>query len=238
MVAFPNVDGVVALTHSSGCAMSGSDEGSELLRRTIAGYANHPNFVATLLLGLGCEANQISRTIPLGTGNITATTIQNEGGTKAAIARGIAEIERLLPEANEAKRTSQHVNKLIIGLQCGGSDGWSGITANPALGLAMDTLIANGGTAILSETPEIFGAEQLLTSRSDASVAAQLMERIEWWQRYAERHNNTLDNDPSPGNKLGESQPLSKRASELWLRAVARPYAPSLVMQTLCHAEV
>jgi altronate hydrolase len=203
LVAFPNVDGVVALTHSSGCAMSGSDEGSELLRRTIAGYSNHPNFAATLLLGLGCEANQISRILPLTTGNITATTIQDEGGTKAALARGIAEIERLLPEANKARRTSQSVSELVVGLQCGGSDGWSGITANPALGLAMDALVAKGGTAILSETPEIFGAEPLLTSRSDASVAAQLMERIAWWQRYAERHNNTLDNNPSPGNKLG-----------------------------------
>jgi altronate hydrolase len=201
--AFPNVDGVVALTHSSGCAMSGNDEGSELLRRTIAGYANHPNFAATLLLGLGCEANQINRIVPLTTGNITATTIQDEGGTKAAIARGIAAIEQLLAQANEAQRTLQHVSRLVVGLQCGGSDGWSGVTANPALGLAMDTLVAKGGTAILSETPEIFGAEQLLASRSDSSVAAQLMERIAWWHRYAERHNNTLDNNPSPGNKLG-----------------------------------
>lgn len=201
--AFPNVDGVIALTHSGGCAMSDTDEGSEVLRRTIAGYADHPNFAATLLLGLGCEANQIGRIVPLTSGNITATTIQDEGGTKAAIARGIAEIERMLPQANDAHRTSQDVSKLVVGLQCGGSDGWSGITANPALGLAMDTLIANGGTAILSETPEIYGAEYLLTSRAEPLIAAQLMERIAWWQRYAERQSNTLDNNPSPGNKLG-----------------------------------
>jgi altronate hydrolase len=201
--AFPNVDGVVALTHYGGCAMSTSDEGADVLRRTIAGYANHPNFAATLLLGLGCEANQISRILPLTTGNVTATTIQEEGGTKAAIARGIAEIERLLPEANQAQRTLQPVSKLIVGLQCGGSDGWSGITANPALGLTMDALVANGGTAVLSETPEIFGAEHLLTSRAEASVAAQLMERIAWWQQYAQRQNNTLDNNPSHGNKVG-----------------------------------
>jgi altronate hydrolase len=201
--AFPSVDGVIALTHHGGCAMSDSDEGAEVLRRTIARYADHPNFAATLLLGLGCEVNQISSIVPLTTGNIAATTIQAEGGTKAAIARGIAEIERLLPEANSAQRSSQHVSKLIVGLQCGGSDGWSGITANPALGLTMDLLIANGGTAILSETPEVFGADYLLTSRAEAPVAAQLMERIAWWQRYAERQNNTLDNNPSPGNKLG-----------------------------------
>ena len=201
--AFPNVDGVIALTHSGGCAMNDSDEGAAVLRRTIAGYAGHPNFAATLLLGLGCETNQISRIVALTAGNITATTIQDEGGTKAAIAHGIAEIERLLPQANKAQRTLQHVSKLVVGLQCGGSDGWSGITANPALGLAMDVLIANGGTAILSETPEIYGAEYLLTSRAEPSIAAQLIARIEWWQRYAERQSNTLDNNPSPGNKLG-----------------------------------
>jgi altronate hydrolase len=201
--AFPNVDGVIALTHSGGCAMSDTDEGALVLRRTIAGYADHPNFAANLLLGLGCEANQISGIVPMTAGNITAITIQDEGGTKAAIARGIAEIERLLPRANEAQRTLQHVSKLVVGLQCGGSDSWSGITANPALGLAMDTLIANGGTAILSETPEIYGAEYLLTSRAEPSIAAQLMARITWWQQYAERQSNTLDNNPSPGNKLG-----------------------------------
>lgn len=203
LAAFPNVDGVVALTHSTGCAMSGNDEGSEVLRRTIAGYANHPNFAAVLLLGLGCEANQVSRIVPLTNSNITATTIQDEGGTKAAIARGIADIEALLPQANAAGRTPQPVSKLIVALQCGGSDAWSGITANPALGMAMDLLIAKGGTAILSETPEIFGAEHLLTGRAEPVVAHQLMDRIAWWQRYAALHNNTLDNNPSHGNKLG-----------------------------------
>lgn len=200
---FPNVDGVVALTHSTGCAMSGNDEGSELLRRTIAGYANHPNFAAVLLLGLGCEANQVSRIVPLTHGNITATTIQEEGGTKAAIARGIADVEALLPAASAAERSVQPISELIVGLQCGGSDAWSGITANPALGLAMDKLIAGGATALLSETPEIFGAEHLLTSRASPEVAAALMERIAWWQRYAALHGNTLDNNPSHGNKLG-----------------------------------
>jgi len=204
LAAFPNVDGVVALTHSTGCAMSGNDEGSEVLRRTLAGYANHPNFASVLLLGLGCEANQVSRIVPLTTGgNVTATTIQEEGGTKAAIARGIADVQAMLPQANAAQRTPQPVSKLIVALQCGGSDAWSGVTANPALGLAMDRLIANGGTAVLSETPEIFGAEHLLTSRAEPAVAAALMDRIAWWQRYAALHNNTLDNNPSHGNKLG-----------------------------------
>ena len=204
LALFPNVDGVVALTHSTGCAMSGNDEGSEVLRRTLAGYANHPNFAAVLLLGLGCEANQVSRIVPLTTGgNVTATTIQEVGGTKAAIARGIADVEAMLPQADAAQRTPQPVSKLIVALQCGGSDAWSGVTANPALGLAMDRLIANGGTAVLSETPEIFGAEHLLTSRAEPAVAAALMDRIAWWQRYAALHNNTLDNNPSHGNKLG-----------------------------------
>jgi len=204
IAAYPNISGVVALTHNTGCGMSSESEGAEVLRRTIAGYANHPNFGAVLLLGLGCEANQISALTPLTTtANLTATTIQQEGGTKAAIARGIADIEALLPQANAAQRTPQPLSHLIVGLQCGGSDAWSGITANPALGLAVDRLIANGASAILSETPEIFGAEHLLTSRSRPEIAQQLIDRIAWWQKYAALHGNALDNNPSPGNKAG-----------------------------------
>ena len=204
LAAFPNVHAVVALTHNTGCGMSSDSEGAEVLRRTIAGYANHPNFTAVLLLGLGCEANQISALTPLtATANLTAATIQQEGGTKAAIARGIADIEALLPVANTTQRTPQPLAHLVVGLQCGGSDAWSGITANPALGLAVDRLIAQGATAILSETPEIFGAEHLLTSRSSPEIAAQLMARIAWWQSYAALHGNALDNNPSPGNKAG-----------------------------------
>jgi len=204
LAAFPNISGVVALTHSTGCGMAGEGEAADVLRRTTAGYANHPNFVAVLLLGLGCEMNQVSSLVPLTDPTTTrSTTIQAEGGTRAAIARGIKEIESLLPAANAIERTPQPLSKLIIGLQCGGSDAWSGVTANPALGLAMDMLIAAGGSAILSETPEIFGAEHLLTARTTPEIAAQLLARIAWWQAYTERHGNVLDNNPSPGNKAG-----------------------------------
>jgi len=201
---FPNISGVVALTHSTGCGMAGEGEAADVLRRTSAGYANHPNFAAVLLLGLGCEMNQVSSLVPLtDPASTRSTTIQAEGGTRAAIARGITEIESLLPAANAIERTPQPLSSLIIGLQCGGSDAWSGVTANPALGLAMDMLIAAGGSAILSETPEIFGAEHLLTARAEPEIAAQLLARISWWQAYTARHGNVLDNNPSPGNKAG-----------------------------------
>jgi altronate hydrolase len=201
---FPNVSGVVALTHSTGCGMAGEGEAADVLRRTTAGYANHPNFAAVLLLGLGCEMNQVSSLVPLTDPATTrSTTIQAEGGTRAAIERGIAEIEAMLPAANAITRTPQPLSELIIGLQCGGSDAWSGVTANPALGLAMDMLIAAGGSAILSETSEIFGAEHLLTARSDREVAEALLARVEWWQAYTARHGQVLDNNPSPGNKAG-----------------------------------
>jgi altronate hydrolase len=202
--AFPNIDGIVALTHSTGCGMAGSGEAADVLRRTSAGYANHPNFAAVLVLGLGCEMNQVSKVVALTNPETTrSTTIQAEGGTRAAIARGIAEIESLLPAANAFTRTPQPLSHLVVGLQCGGSDAWSAVTANPALGLAMDALIAAGGSAILSETSEVFGAEHLLTTRSSPEIAAQLLARIEWWHNYTARHGQVLDNNPSPGNKAG-----------------------------------
>jgi len=204
LAEFPNISGVVALTHSTGCGMAGEGEAADVLRRTTAGYADHPNFADVLLLGLGCEQNQASNIVSLTTReNVRSTTIQAEGGTRAAIERGIKEIEAMLPAANAIQRTPQPLSKLIIGLQCGGSDAWSGVTANPALGLAMDTLIAADGSAILSETPEIFGAEHLLTARATSTISRALLARIAWWQAYTERHGNVLDNNPSPGNKAG-----------------------------------
>jgi altronate hydrolase len=201
---FPNVSGVVALTHSTGCGMAGEGEAADVLRRTTAGYADHPNFADVLLLGLGCEQNQASNIVSLTTReNVRSTTIQAEGGTRAAIARGITEIEAMLPAANAIERTRQPLSELIIGLQCGGSDAWSGVTANPALGLAMDMLIATGGSAILSETSEIFGAEHLLTARTTSTISRALLARIAWWQAYTARHGQVLDNNPSPGNKAG-----------------------------------
>jgi len=208
LAAYPNIDGVVAITHKSGCGMASSGEAIDLLRRVTAGYIRHPNFAAVLFIGLGCESNQVSSL--LGAENLCESarlrtmTIQESGGTRATIERGIALVKELLPEANRVKREPVPLSHLTIGLQCGGSDGYSGITANPALGAAMDLLVQSGGTAILSETPEIYGAEHLLTRRAvSREVGEKLVARIKWWEAYTSRLGGEMNNNPSPGNKAG-----------------------------------
>lgn len=205
---YPNIDGVVALTHGQGCAVDSTGEGLKLLQRTLAGYATHPNFASVLIIGLGCETNQITELLKqqrLQEGdNLQTFTIQDSGGTTKTIQKGIEIIKRMLPEANAIERKDVGVDNLIVGLQCGGSDGYSGITANPVLGAAVDILIQNGGTAILSETPEIFGAEHLLTRRAvTEEVGQKLIKRIAWWQDLCDRNGASLDNNPSSGNKAG-----------------------------------
>ncbi len=205
---FPNVDGVVALTHSSGCGMDSSGEGMDVLRRTLAGYARHANFAGVLVIGLGCEGNQMDAlffTQGLQSGPLLrAMTIQEQGGTAKAVANGIAAVEEMLPIANAVQRESVPAAALVVGLQCGGSDGYSGITANPALGAAVDRLVRHGGTAILSETPEIYGAEHLLTRRAvTREVGEKIVARIRWWEEYAARNKGEMNNNPSPGNKAG-----------------------------------
>ena len=206
--AFPNVDGVVALTHHYGCGMASEGEGMDMLRRTIAGYARHSNFSGVVILGLGCEANQISRI--MATEKLTAgaalqtMTIQDNGGTAKTVAEGVARIKEMLPAANAVKRTTVPASHLTLALQCGGSDGYSGITANPALGAAVDLLVRHGGSAVLSETPEIYGAEHLLTRRAvSREVGEKLIERIKWWEDYTKRTGGEMNNNPSPGNKAG-----------------------------------
>ena len=205
---YGNVDGVVALTHDGGCALSLQTEGYAILSRTLAGYARNPNFGAVLLLGLGCETGQISFMLdrhamqegPL----LRAMTIQREGGTRRTIEAASEAIRAMLPEVNRAPRTAQPLSGLKLALQCGGSDGYSGISANPALGHAADLLVQHGGTAVLSETPEIYGAEHLLTRRAvDPEVARRLVQRIEWWRDYTARNGMELNNNPSHGNKAG-----------------------------------
>ena len=208
LAAFPNVDGVVALTHGSGCGMDTQGEGMQVLRRTLGGYAKHANFAGVLLIGLGCEANQISSLLgaqQLQEGPLLQTfSIQDTGGTAKTIAHGIALIEGMLPHANAVTRRPVPAANLTVGLQCGGSDGYSGITANPALGAAVDLLGRNGGTAILSETPEIYGAEHLLTRRAvSRAVGEKLIDRIKWWEDYTARERGEMNNNPSPGNKAG-----------------------------------
>jgi altronate hydrolase len=208
MQAYPGVDGVVAITHNSGCGMSGTGEGIELLRRTLRGYADHPNFAGVLVIGLGCEVNQIAPLIEsLGgreTGLFNALTIQAEGGTRETVEEGKNIVRDMLGLASRAQRTRVCASHLTVGLQCGGSDGYSGISANPALGAAVDLLVQHGGTAILSETPEIYGAEHLLTARAAApAVADKLMTRLRWWEQYTSQHHGDMNNNPSPGNKTG-----------------------------------
>jgi altronate hydrolase len=205
---YPNVDGVVALTHKDGCASGVDSEGTRLLRRTIGGYAKHANFGSVLVIGLGCEANQLPRLVTeegLKTGQRIQTLVMQEvGGTRKTVEAGIAEIRALLPSLNEMKRETVSARHLILGLQCGGSDGFSAITANPALGAAADLLVQNGGTAILSETPEIYGAEHMLLGRAvSQEVGNKLLGLLKWWEGYAARNGASLDNNPSPGNKAG-----------------------------------
>jgi altronate hydrolase len=227
---FPNVDGVVALTHGAGCAVDAQGEGLRVLRRTLAGYARHANFAAVLVVGLGCETNQIGGWIEqegLQTGATLQTfTIQESGGTALAVERGVQAVRDLLPQANDVQRVPVAASHLVVGLQCGGSDSYSGITANPALGAAMDRLVRHGGTAILSETPEIYGAEHLLTRRAQsAAVAGKLLDRIRWWESYCERMGADLNNNPSAGNKAGGLTTILEKS----LGAVAKGGSTNLV---------
>jgi altronate hydrolase len=205
---FPQIDGVVALTHGTGCGMDHSGLGMQLLRRTLSGYARHANFAGVLVVGLGCETNQIAAWLDhshLSEGPLLRTfNIQDSGGTAKTIDKGVQLIKDMLPRANEGAREACDLSHLTVGLQCGGSDGYSGISANPALGAAVDLLVAHGGTAILSETPEIYGAEHLLTRRAvSREVGEKLIERIRWWENYTAINEGEMDNNPSPGNKAG-----------------------------------
>jgi altronate hydrolase len=205
---YPNVDGVAAFVHGTGCGMAGDGDGFEALQRVMWGYARHPNHVGVLMVGLGCEMNQIDWLLdawgikqgPL----FQAMNIQNVAGLRRTVELGIEKVAAMLPLANEAERTPCPASELKVALQCGGSDAWSGITANPALGYACDLLVAQGGTGVLAETPEIYGAEHLLTRRAvDRAVGDKLIGLIGWWQDYTTRNRGSMDNNPSPGNKQG-----------------------------------
>lgn len=205
---YPNIDGVVALVHGTGCGIDVKGPAYDLLRRTQWGIASNPNVGGVLMVGLGCEAFQIPRWMKSYGVEESATfrtmTIQETGGTRKTVDAGVRAIVEMLPLVDRARRTPQPASELVLALQCGGSDGYSGISANPALGAAVDLLVAQGGTAILSETPEIYGAEHLLTSRAETpEVAETLIERIRWWEAYTARHGMEMNNNPSPGNKLG-----------------------------------
>jgi altronate hydrolase len=203
---YPNVDGIAAFAHGTGCGMDMNGRGFDILDRVLWGHATHPNVGAAIFVGLGCEMMQIARMQNRAGGGdrVHGLTIQGTGGTRATIAAIRAKVAEMLPEVNRAVRTDCPASALRVALQCGGSDGFSGLTANPALGLASDRIVGLGGTVILSETPEIYGAEQLLLRRAASlQVAAKLVDRIRWWEEYTAMHGGSMDNNPSPGNKQG-----------------------------------
>lgn len=233
----PGLDGVCAFTHSSGCGMSKTGEGIDTLERTLAGYAVHPNLAGVLVIGLGCEVAQIGdmlRRFHLKPGpRLRTLTIQEAGGTLKAIERGQALVRELIEEAQSDRRSTVSASHLMLGLQCGGSDSWSGVTANPALGVAADLVVASGGTAILSETPEISGAEHLLLRRAASrQIADKLLERLAWWDDYAAKHGAELNNNPSPGNKEGGLTTIFEKS----LGAVAKS-GSSPLMDVVHYAE-
>ncbi len=231
---YPNVDGVVAITHKAGCAMPYDGPDHRQLDRTLAGFARHANVVAYILVGLGCETGQAvhlienqglvqlngSRKKPL------VLSIQQCGGIGKTVDAGVRAIGQLLPEANAARRTELPASRLILGTNCGGSDGNSGVTANPALGVASDLLVAQGGTSILGETTEIYGAEHLLTRRAiSREVGEKLVERIKWWEWYAGVFGAEINNNPSVGNKEGGLTTIYEKS----LGAVAKGGSTALV---------
>ena len=206
---YPNVDGVVAFAHDTGCGMEMTGEPMDLLRRTMAGYARHANIAGALIVGLGCERNQIKGLMQEQNLSVTSRlrtmVMQETGGTRKTIEAGIAAVKEMLPEANRVTRTRVPASHIMVGLQCGGSDGFSAITANPALGAAVDLLVRHGGTGILSETPEIYGVEHTLTRRARSrEVGEKLIERIRWWKdEYTPGRDAQINGRVSPGNQHG-----------------------------------
>jgi altronate hydrolase len=231
---YPNVDGVVALTHKTGCGMS-AGEPLTLLRRTLGGYARHVNFHTVIVLGLGCEVNQLGGLLDDQrlAGRLKAMDIQEMGGSRKTVAAAVAFVREHLAEANKVVREPAPASELIVALQCGGSDGYSGITANPALGAASDLLVRHGGTVILSETPETYGAEHLLTRRAvSREVGEKLVDLMRWWDEYTAREGAEMNTNPSPGNKAGGLTTILEKS----LGAMAKCGSTNLV-QVLRYAE-
>ncbi|MBY6116097.1 altronate dehydratase family protein [Mameliella alba] len=248
LAAFPNVDGVVPFIHQQGCGMEATGEPMDLLHRTLAGYVRHPNLAGALVCSLGCERNSLERFFAdtaLETGQMLRTIrMQDIGGTAAAIAAGKEAIRAMLPEANKALRSPQSAEHIRIGLQCGGSDGFSGLSANPALGKAVDRLARHGGTAILSETPELYGIEHTLTARArDEATGRALLERIRWWLEYTDGRDVQMQGIVGPGNQAGglanvieKSLGGAKKGGSTGIEAVYR-YAEQVTARGLVYMD-
>jgi len=227
---YPNVDGIVPIVHGAGCCTATDDEGFRMLQRTVWGHARHANFASVLMLGLGCEANQIPFMLDVmgkpSEETFHYTTIQAEGGTRKTVEEAVQWFQGILPRANAMTRETVPASELTVALQCGGSDGYSGISANPALGIAVDTLVRHGGSGVLAETPEIYGAEHLLTRRAvSREVGDKLIERIRWWEDYTAKNNGNMNNNPTPGNKAGGLTTILEKS----LGAVAKGGSTNLV---------
>jgi len=238
---FPNVDGVVAITHKAGCAMQYDGPDHNQLDRTLAGFAKHPNVAAYILVGLGCETGQALHLVEHqgliqlngSSSKPPVLTIQECGGIGKTVDAGVRAVAQLLPRVNDVRRVPLTLDKIILGTNCGGSDGNSGVTANPALGVASDLLIAHGGTSIIGETPEIYGAEHLLTRRAiSRAVGEKLIERIKWWEWYTGIFGAEINNNPSPGNKEGGLTTIYEKS----LGAIAKGGSTAL-MDVVGYAE-
>ncbi|MDW5377769.1 altronate dehydratase family protein [Halomonas sp. HP20-15] len=228
-IAALGFDGVVPITHGSGCAMNTESEGFAFLERVIAGYARHANFALVVIIGLGCETNQVKQLVETAglhdERRLAYFNIQQVGGTRASIGKACEQVLDMARAHGRVERRPAPLRHLSVALQCGGSDGYSGITANPALGHAADLIVRHGGSAILSETPEIYGAEHLLLDRAvDVEVARKLLARIAWWKHYTEINGAELNNNPSPGNKAGGLSTILEKS----LGAVAKGGSSSL----------
>ena len=224
---YPNVDGVVALTHKTGCGMT-QHEPLRLLRRTLGGFARHVNFSHVIVLGLGCEMNQIGGFLEEQklAGRLRAMDIQDVGGSRKTVEKAIAFVKEVLADSNKVTRETVPASELMVALQCGGSDGYSGVSANPALGAASDLVVRHGGTVILSETPETYGAEHLLTRRAvSREVGEKLVALMRWWEEYTEREGAEMDSNPSPGNKAGGLTTILEKS----LGAMAKAGSTNLV---------
>jgi altronate hydrolase len=239
---FPNVDGVFAITHKGGCGLPFEGPDHQILERVLAGFANHPNVAAYVIVGLGCEVSYAQHLVeaqdlvtlggPRANGPAQpdrrprVLNIQEEGGITGTVEAAVKAVYELLPEANSWTRTEQPASKLCLAMECGGSDGNSGVTANPALGVAADLVVAQGGSAFLGETTEIYGAEHLLTRRAvSRAVGQKLVDRIKWWEWYTGLFGAQIDNNPSPGNKAGGLTTIYEKS----LGALAKAGSTALV---------
>lgn len=238
---YPNIDGVIAITHKTGCGLQYEGPDHEQLERVLSGFARHANVVDFLLIGLGCEIAQTAHLVERQqllairgkNGDSRVLTIQECGGIRKTVEAALRRINRMLPAANDVRRTKVPASRLIVGTQCGGSDGNSGVTANPALGIAADMIVAQGGTVMLAETPEIYGAEHLLTRRAvSREVGEKLVERIKWWEWYTSTFGAQINNNPTPGNKAGGLTTIYEKS----LGAIAKAGSTALV-DVLRYAE-